>query len=78
MIVALNLASAGLAFLAAGLWLWSALPKLPAEIPSNYGTSSPEQLQLLDALRTQSRRSALGAIAAAGAAICQGIAFLAG
>ena len=72
----LSLASALLAFIAAAFWLWSSRPKLPERVPSLYGTSSPEQQQLVDALRTQSRRNAWGAIAAAGSALCQGLSIL--
>ena len=56
---------------AAGLWLWSTAPKLPEIFTSPYGKASPELKPMADALRKQSRRNAWGAIAAAGAALCQ-------
>ena len=74
--IALNVLSAMLALLAAVFWFLSSRPKLPDRVPSLYGESSPEQQQVLGALRAQSRLSAWGAIAAGLAALCQAGAML--
>lgn len=74
MIGGLNIVSAICAFVAAGFWLASTRPKLPATLPSAYGGASPEHGQLLAALRRQSMLNAWGAGFAAAAAICQALA----
>jgi len=74
----LNLASAALALAAAGFWLWSTAPKLPETFTSPYGKAPPQLKPMAEALRTQSRRNAWGAIAAAGAALCQAAATILG
>lgn len=70
----LNIATALFALAAAGLWLWSTMPKLPDKFTSPYSAPPPELQPMADALRQQSRRNAWGAIAAAAAAFCQVVA----
>jgi hypothetical protein len=72
----LNLASAVMAVVDAGLWLKSATIKTPEKINSGYGGSGGSMQQLGDAIRRQSRWSAGAAIAAAIAALLQAVAMI--
>lgn len=67
----LNVLSAISALVAAGFWLWSTTPKLPTKFTSPYSAPSPQLTPMVEALRTQSRRNAMGAAAAAVAALLQ-------
>ena len=77
-----NGAATLLAFVAAGLWLWSAKAAIPRRVKRiDYGNITDEAKaadddldRTSDGIAIQSRRSAWGAIAAAAAAICQGVA----
>jgi hypothetical protein len=75
----LELASIILAFVAAGLWLWSASVRLPKGqiwfgAPLGGGAPNDDVDQLVNGLRLQSRLSAAVAIAAGLSAACQGVA----
>jgi hypothetical protein len=77
--------SAGFAFVAAALWLWSARVRLPATIKQiDFGSIDPAEPEPIDDLRRltnglkrQSRLSAWAAGAAAISASLQGVALIA-
>ena len=72
-VAALQFAAAGLAFVAAAFWLWSARVKLPKEITSGFGGVGGTAQELVDAIILQSRRSAYAETSAAAASICEGL-----
>lgn len=71
MVEILNWSSVTFAVLAAFFWFWSAVVRLPKTINSGYGGIGGTAQELGDKLRNQSFRSAVGAVCAAIAALCQ-------
>lgn len=74
--VILELLSAGLALLAASLWLRSALIKTPEKITMGYGGSGGSAQELGEAIRNQARWSSWAAYAAAASAVTQAASIL--
>lgn len=71
---ALNWLSVLAALFAAAFWFASAAVRLPGKITVGYGGSGGSVQELGDAVRRQSRLSALGAVSAGIAALCQAVA----
>jgi hypothetical protein len=72
--VTLQWLSIVLGLLAAFLWLWSSLIRLPTIIASGYGGGGGTAQQLGDKLRIQGRISAAAAASTALSVFCQAVA----